>query len=87
MCFNDDDPSLFHTIVESLYIELINPIGGSKTYVGVDVNEEDRCLMIIICSESLSQLRAVVNSVMYLMHALLYTIKIISNHIEKLSVK
>ncbi len=80
MCFNNNDQSLFRTVVESLYVELINPIGGSKTYVGVDINEEDRCLMITICSESLSQLRAVVNSVMYLIHTLLYTVKIVSNY-------
>ncbi|MEB3851743.1 MAG: hypothetical protein LRS49_04080 [Desulfurococcales archaeon] len=58
---------LVGAVAESLEAEAMQPAAPSKG--SVEVSREGECIMIVVGSESLSGLRALVNSYLYLLHA------------------
>ncbi|MEB2836722.1 MAG: KEOPS complex subunit Pcc1 [Desulfurococcales archaeon] len=61
------DPDISRAVLESLQAEVRQPAQPAKGRVGASM--EGRCVVLEIASDSLSGLRALVNSYLYLVHA------------------
>lgn len=76
VCFNLNEEEKFKVVVDSIYPELAYPVSVGKTYIDVKINSEKLCLIVEINTYSMSQLRAIINSILYLMHIILSTLNI-----------
>ncbi|MEM4513708.1 MAG: KEOPS complex subunit Pcc1 [Ignisphaera sp.] len=76
ICFKLNEEEKFRVIVDSIYPELVYPVSVEKTCIDVKIDPEKLCLIIEIDTYSTSQLRAIINSILYLVHITLSTLNI-----------
>lgn len=80
ICFNQGEHKLFNTLIDSVYPELANPTETTRVQINVNIDPTNLCMNIRISSYSLSQLRALINSTMYLTHLALSILNEIKAH-------
>ncbi len=71
----EEDEEYIKVIEGSLYAEIINPANVGK--VAMDIGSKNNCLKIIIEADTLSHMRALINSILYLVYAIRGTIDIV----------
>ncbi|MEM1644829.1 MAG: hypothetical protein QXL96_02980 [Ignisphaera sp.] len=77
ICFKPEDEEKFKVVIDSTYAEFIQSAGIGKTYIDVNMDFNRLCLNVTINTYSVSQLRAIINSVLYLVHVTLSTLSVI----------
>jgi len=75
LCEEDDE--YIKVLEGSLYAEIINPVNIGKISLGID--SKDGCLKIAIEADTLSHVRALINSILYLIYAIKETIHIVKS--------
>lgn len=82
ICFKSGEEEKFKVVVDSTYVEFTYPVGIGKTHIDVDVDPSRLCLNVIIDTYSLPQLRALINSILYLVHVALSTLNAIQKSVN-----
>jgi len=76
----EENEEYIKVIEGSLYAEVINPANVGKVALGID--SKNNCLKITIEADTLSHMRALINSILYLVYAVretIYTVKSFSS--------
>ncbi len=73
----EENENYIKVVGESLYAEIINPANIGK--IALDISFENNCLRILIEADTLSHMRALINSILYLIYAVRETINVIKN--------
>lgn len=82
VCFNQEEQRLFDILIDSIYPEIVSPVEATRIRVNVNIDPRALCIDIEISAYSLSQLRALFNSAMYLIHVILSTIDVIKAYTQ-----
>ena len=72
---NTEEDKIIEVIEKSLYAEAVNPANVGKINIGLV--KDEKCVDIVITADTLSHLRAVINSFLYLVHSVIATIEIL----------
>lgn len=82
ICFNQGEQELFNTLIDSVYPELANPAETTRVQININIDFDNLCVNVEISTYSLSQLRALINSTMYLTHLALSILNEVKAHTE-----
>jgi len=73
----EENEEYIKVIEGSLYAEVINPANVGKVVLGIDSG--NNCLKITIEADTLSHMRALINSILYLVYAIRETIYMVKS--------
>lgn len=81
ICFDSYEKHIFDVFVDSIYNELVTPI-STTINIAAEVDTGNLCLNIDISTTSIVQLRAMINSIMYLTHTILLTLDMLKENTD-----
>jgi tRNA threonylcarbamoyladenosine modification (KEOPS) complex Pcc1 subunit len=82
ICFSCSEVEEYNTIIDSMYPELTMPINSKKTSINISIDPPRKCIYISISTYSLSQIRAIINSILYLTNTTLCTLNVLRKLIK-----
>jgi len=82
ICFTHLEAENFDIVLESIRPEIVMPIDSKRTNIILDIDVARSCIVISISTSSLSQLRAIINSILYLVNTSVTTINVLRKFIE-----
>lgn len=78
ICF-PNNAELFKIITDGIYPELVSTPSPTKSNISINMDKHNLCLNVEISTYSLSQLRALINSLFYLIYTSVSTFTVISS--------